>query len=173
MAISLAGKRILIVDDEHEICELVQKLLESAAVDSAFTYGEAQTKLTQNPYDVVILDIMGVDGHALLREFSSKLPCIMLTAHALTSDDMRRSYQGRAVLFLPKEELFRLDEYVAKVLEVPSRKSLWRWLFQKVDFRQYFAFDSSWFDDALADVTERDIIDDLEGRTRDDSDRNR
>src|SRR5439155_20406799 len=90
----------------------------------------------ETKYDVVILDIMGVRGHDLLKEFSSAAPTIMLTAHALTSQDLKRSMVGKAVLYLPKEELGRLDEYVAKVLT--TRQPLWSWLFNRLDFTRWF-----------------------------------
>ena len=43
---------------------------------------------------------------------------------------------GKAVLFLPKEELGRLDEYVAKALG--TKEPLWTWLFRRLDFRRWF-----------------------------------
>src|SRR5262245_11241123 len=125
MATSLEGKKILVVDDEPDIGQLAKALLVKANVDIAETYQEAKQKLTAGKYDVVILDIMGVDGHALLNEFSGKFPCIMLTAHALTPQDLKKSVEGQAVLYLPKDELHQIESYVLKVLESPKRGSLW------------------------------------------------
>jgi DNA-binding NtrC family response regulator len=167
MAASLDGKKILVVDDEPDIGQLAQALLARAKVDIAYTYAEAKKMLGAGAYDVVILDIMGVDGHALLNEFSGKFPCIMLTAHALTPQDLRKSVEGRAVLYLPKDELHRIERYVLKVLETPGRRSLWGWLLGTVDFRKYFG--NNWmtgFQDVFKDLTEEEIIRDLDREDR-------
>src|SRR5262249_39194017 len=109
-------KRILVVDDERDVCGMVADALGSYDVREGYAYDEARAKLAKGGWDAVILDIMGVRGHDLLEEFSGKAPCIMLTAHALTAKDMKRSIAGHAVLYLPKDELGRIDEYVREVL---------------------------------------------------------
>ncbi len=81
----LAGKKILVVDDEPDILETLSELLDMCEVDTASSFLEAVTLLKKNVYHLAILDIMGVKGYDLL-EATCKLniPSIMLTAHALT-----------------------------------------------------------------------------------------
>lgn len=136
------GKKVLVVDDEPDVCEMIVDVLENYSVDVAHSYESANEKLSAGGYDVVILDIMGVRGHDLLHAFGSKYPTIMLTAHALNVDALKDSVKGHAKLFLPKQELSRLEEYVEKVLEAP-KKSLWGWLLGTLDFRNWFGQDFS------------------------------
>ena len=161
----LKGKKVLVVDDERDICQVIVDELPHCEVDTAETYDTAKGKLSKNRYDVVILDIMGVRGYDLLSEFSTRAPCIMLTAHALSPQDLKTSMVGHAVLYLPKEELGRLDEYIAKVLLV--KDPLWTWLFKRLDFTRWFGrgwatFDLDFFKDFR--LTEAEVVSDLEGR---------
>lgn len=157
MAGKLAGKKILVVDDEPDVCEMIVDVLEGCTVDIAHTYEAANEKLAAGGYDCLILDIMGVRGHDLLSGFGAQVPTIMLTAHALNVDALKDSVKGNARLFLPKQELGRLEEYVEKVLEAP-KSSLWGWLLGKLDFRNWFGADFSKADFgkelSLADVME-------------------
>lgn len=144
----LKGKRVLVVDDEPDVCEMVKEELSNCNVDTAWTYDEAKAKLSRGTYDVVVLDIMGVRGHDLLDEFATRFPCIMLTANALSPENLKKAMIGRARLYIPKEELAHVDEYVAKVLLV--KEPLWGWLFKKLDFRRWFGqswlgFDADFF----------------------------
>ncbi len=159
MAGKLAGKKILVVDDEPDICEMIADVLEGCKVDVAHSYEAATEKLAAGGYDCVILDIMGVRGHDLLHAFGTTYPTIMLTAHALNVDALKASVRGKAKLFLPKEELSRLEEYVEKVLESP-KKSSWGWLLGKLDFRNWFGADFS-NDDFAKDLSLDDVMEDL------------
>ena len=155
----LAGKRILVVDDEPDICEMIQDVLEGCTVDVAHSYEAGTEKLAAGNYDCVILDIMGVRGHDLLHAFGSKYPTIMLTAHALNVDALKDSVKGHAKLFLPKEELSRLEEYVERVLDAP-KKSQWGWLLGKLDFRTWFGPDFSKADFGK-ELSLEDVMEDL------------
>lgn len=83
-------------------------------------------------FDLVILDIMGVNGFGLLELVSRrKLPAAMLTGKALTADSVNKAMRLGAVSFLPKEELGRLDKLVAEILEgLQQGKSHWKRLFE-------------------------------------------
>ncbi len=85
--------RILLIDDDEELCELVSEYLtvEGFEID-AVNDGEAGLKAAlQNGHDIVILDVMlpKMNGFDVLRNLrsSSKLPVLMLTARG---DDMER-----------------------------------------------------------------------------------
>ena len=77
----LKDKRILAVDDEEDILETIEDILIDARVDCARDYESASRKLKTGRYDLAILDIMGVDGMALLEEaVRRQIPAVMLTA---------------------------------------------------------------------------------------------
>ncbi len=82
-------KRILVVDDEKTIVELVSFNLtkESFDVSSAFNGEDAMKLISTNRFDLIILDIMlpGIQGLELCKmlrssEKTENIPIIMLTA---------------------------------------------------------------------------------------------
>jgi CheY-like chemotaxis protein len=135
------GKRILVVDDEPDTCEMIADELAGCEVGIARSYEEGRAKLAAGGWDLVILDIMGVDGFRLLEEFGGKAPTIMLTAHALSPADLERARAGRAVLYLPKAEIGFIEEFAARALS--SAEPLWPWAFRRVDYRAWFGPDWS------------------------------
>ena len=78
--------RILVVDDDKNICELIRLYLqkEGYAVEIANDGLNALEKFSQNPPQAVILDIMlpKIDGIEVLKRMrkSGNIPVIMLTA---------------------------------------------------------------------------------------------
>jgi DNA-binding response OmpR family regulator len=79
--------RILVVDDDVELCELVDQYLSSQgfAVDAVHDGVTGISSALSNSYAMVILDVMlpGMRGFEALRQIRSKssIPVIMLTAH--------------------------------------------------------------------------------------------
>ncbi len=79
---------------------------------------EAAKKLESQTYDVVILDIMGVRGFDLLELAVKKnLRVAMLTAHALTPEALKRSFEMKARAYLPKEKLGEVVPFLEDVLK--------------------------------------------------------
>ena len=79
--------RILIVDDEPELCEQIAQSLKKQqyAVDTAGDGAVALEKIFTDPYDLIVLDIMlpEKDGFAVLGELRGEgiaIPVLMLTA---------------------------------------------------------------------------------------------
>jgi hypothetical protein len=67
---------------------------------------------------VVILDIMGVRGFDLLELAVKKnLRVAMLTAHALTPEALKRSFEMKARAYLPKEKLGQVVPFLEDVLK--------------------------------------------------------
>lgn len=127
----LQGKSILVVDDEPDVLESVEQLLTMCRTTKASTFGEAKELLETRQFDIVILDIMGVDGYKLLEIAGGKnMITVMLTAHALSPENIVKSFQGGAVSYLPKEELAELATYLEEVLESKEKGGhFWsRWL---------------------------------------------
>jgi hypothetical protein len=83
-------------------------------------------------YDVVILDIMGVNGFELLKTAVERgFPALMLTAHALTPEALKKSIKLGAVSFLPKERISDLKEFLEDVV-LGEGKPLWIKFFDKL-----------------------------------------
>ncbi len=106
----LDQKKILAVDDERDILDALEEEITSSCSDCVFdkatTYGEAVKLLQSKNYDLIILDIMGVRGFDLLDiAVKNNLKAIMLTAHALSPENLKRAYTMGARAYLPKEKL--------------------------------------------------------------------
>ncbi len=130
----LAGKSILAVDDEADILETIEDILEEANVDTARDYESASEKIRKQTYDLVILDIMGVNGLQLLEESVAKgFPTVMLTAHAVNPESLMASIRKGAISYLPKESLSDLDELLNDLLGAYERgEAPWKLLFSKL-----------------------------------------
>lgn len=113
----LENKRVLVVDDEADIRETLEELLYMCTVDTAASFKEAVVLLRQNHYDVAVLDIMGVQGYDLLKITRKiDIPSLMLTAHALTPDNLKQSIEQGADAYVPKDKLVEITLYIADVL---------------------------------------------------------
>jgi CheY-like chemotaxis protein len=118
----LKGKRILAVDDEPDVLAVLEEEIRAACPDchfeKAMTHDEATKKLNSQLYDVVILDIMGVRGFDLLDlAVSKKFRVAMLTAHVLSPEALRMSFEKRARAYLPKEKLGEIVSFLEDVLK--------------------------------------------------------
>src|SRR5262245_38239554 len=109
--------RILIVDDDSLLCEFASVYLSSpcASIDIACGAAEGRLQLSQNAYDILLLDIEmpDVDGFTMLAEIRASdqhLPVIMLTGHDdITSID--RAYQMGVNAFATKPVNWRQLSY--------------------------------------------------------------
>ena len=89
----LKDKVILVVDDEPDVLATVEEELDMALIHKAGDYDTALQYLLSYTYDVVILDIMGVNGFELLKNAVSRgFPAVMLTAHAVTTDALKKQW---------------------------------------------------------------------------------
>jgi len=117
----LAGKKLLIVDDEPDVLETLKELLEMCDIDTAADFASAEKLLNQNQYDMAVLDIMGVKGYDLLEIANQKgIPALMLTAHALSSDNFAQSILAGAKAYIPKEKMSDIAIYLADLLKVQA-----------------------------------------------------
>lgn len=133
----LNGKTILAVDDEMDVLSLLEEEILGAApkckFEKATTYEEAVKKLESQNYDVVILDIMGVRGFDLLELAVRKnLRVAMLTAHALTPEALKRSFEMKARAYLPKEKLGEVVPFLEDVLKYEYLPG-WKRLMNKLE----------------------------------------
>jgi DNA-binding NtrC family response regulator len=113
----LKGKKLLIVDDEPDVLDALEEELTMCALDSAPSFEAAKEFLDQHDYDAVILDIMGVQGYDLLRIATEKdIPALMLTAHALSPDNLVKSIEKGAQSYVPKDKISDIATYLADIL---------------------------------------------------------
>jgi CheY-like chemotaxis protein len=128
----LKDKHVLVVDDEPDILEIVEDELDMCMVSKAADYDTAMQLLASYTFDIVILDIMGVNGFELLRDSVSRgFPTVMLTAHALSPESLKQSIKLGAVSFLPKEKIPELKTYLEDVV-LGGGKPVWKKLFDKM-----------------------------------------
>jgi len=127
----LEGKKILLVDDEPDVLETLQDLLTGCEIETATDFDTARLLLEIRPFDLTVLDVMGVAGYDLLEiAVRKKVVAVMLTARAVEVDDIVKSYEDGAAFYVPKEEMANIAVYLNDVLEaVENRKSTWdRWM---------------------------------------------
>ena len=128
----LKDKIVLVVDDEVDVTDTVTEVLEMCLVRKANDYDTARQLLMSYTFDIVILDIMGVNGFELLKTSVKRgFPTVMLTAYALTPEALEKSIKLGAVSFLPKEKMSELDEFLADVV-LKGGQPVWEKLFDKL-----------------------------------------
>ena len=116
--------RILVIDDDIELCELLSDYLSSEGfeVDTVNRGEQGAAQALIEEYALVILDVMlpGMNGFDVLRKIreTSKLPVIMLTARG---DDVDRivGLELGADDYLPKP--FNPRELVARIRAIQRR----------------------------------------------------
>lgn len=84
--------KILLVDDDKGLCDLVERLLvfEHHTVEKAYTGGEAEDKLFVSEYDLIILDweLPELSGLTVCRQYrgrGGRAPVLMLTGRTQVS----------------------------------------------------------------------------------------
>jgi two-component system, OmpR family, response regulator CpxR len=117
-------KRILIIDDDAGLCELLSEYLatEGFSVDTVHDGAEGALRAVVPGYDFVVLDVMlpGLSGFEVLSRIrrSSNLPVLMLTARGEEIDRIVGLEMG-ADDYLPKP--FNPRELVARLRAVQRR----------------------------------------------------
>jgi DNA-binding response OmpR family regulator len=144
----LSGKKILAVDDEPDVLDILEEQILAACpncqVEKAESYEKAVKMLKSRAYDVVILDIMGVRGFDLLGvAVSRKFPVAMLTAHALSSDALTRSVKQGARAYLPKEKMGEIVPFIEELLTYKYLPG-WQRLLEKLKGFFNTEFGSDW-----------------------------
>lgn len=135
----LSGKRILGVDDEPDVLAVLEgEILEACSnchFDKAVSYEKASELMISWTYDLVILDIMGVRGFDLLDIAVNRpypFPVVMLTAHLLTPEALKRSIEMGARAYLPKEKLGQIVPFLEDVMKYEYGPG-WRRLLKQLE----------------------------------------
>lgn len=144
----LKERKILAVDDEPDVLEVLGEeilgVCPTCEFQKAATYDDASNLLKSQSYDVVILDIMGVRGFDLLElAVSRNFRVVMLTAHALSPEALKRSFDLKAWAYLPKEKLGEVVPFLEDVLKYDYLPG-WKRLFEKLEGFFDSQFESDW-----------------------------
>ncbi len=108
--LKIPGTRVLVIDDEPEITDIVEAFLSEAgyAVASENSPTNAVTKVNEFKPDIILLDIMmpGIDGYDVCQQIKQQpdmahVPVIFLTGKDRT-DDMGRSFKVGGDMFIKK-----------------------------------------------------------------------
>ncbi len=121
-------KKILVVDDEAGIREILQFNLENAgfAVDCASSAEEALDMINVGGYNLILLDVMmgGMSGfrmaEILRNDLGNQIPIIFLTAKT-ERDDLLTGFSSGGDDYIPKP--FFIQEVIARVKAVLKRFS--------------------------------------------------
>jgi DNA-binding response OmpR family regulator len=122
--------RVLVVDDDHTVREVVVSYLRAARhdVDEAVDGEQALAMLGERPADLVVLDLMlpGIDGLEVCRRVreTSDVPVIMLTALGSETDRVVGLERGAddyvTKPFSPRELVLRVDSVLRRAGERAS-----------------------------------------------------
>jgi DNA-binding response OmpR family regulator len=120
-------KRILVVDDEEDLCEILRYNLSNAGykTDIALSAEDAFAML-KNGYDLLLLDIMmgGISGIKLAelirKEYNNDVPIIFITARDSVEDKLK-GFEAGADDYIPKP--FSIKEVLARVQALLLRSS--------------------------------------------------
>jgi len=125
----MSGQRVLVVDDEAEIVELLRDVLvaDGYVVDTAPDAGTALRLVRENIYDVALLDfnLPDMDGvmlHHQIRQMDAELAsCTIFMSGLLQSDDNLGYYMSQSGGFLAKP--FDIADVLRRVLSVLGGES--------------------------------------------------
>jgi excisionase family DNA binding protein len=118
--------RILVVDDEQAVCDLLAKNLSVAdyVVDTVNDGASAIERLRTTVYDLLITDLKmpGVDGLAVIREarrIAPDLPIVVVTAHSTEASAIEALNLGTFAYLTKPFRLPRILEVAARALGTP------------------------------------------------------
>ena len=123
----MSGKRVLVVDDEKEICEIFKYYLgnEGYVVDGVLNCDEALEKMKGEPYDIVFIDLHmpgsdGIETTKKLKAQSPDTPMVLMTGKVsgdLVKKELEFENSGGIVRYflykpLGKEEILSITRKV-------------------------------------------------------------
>ena len=120
-------RKILIVDDEADIRDILQFNLENVGFDvDAAASAEEALEMLSTEHSLILLDVMmhGMSGFQMathLRENGNLTPIIFLTAKD-TQDDLLEGFSAGADDYIPKP--FSIQEVIARVTAVIRRTEI-------------------------------------------------
>lgn len=116
--------KILIIDDDKELCALLKKTVGAEAFEADYCYSgkDGVAKFSQGVYQLVVLDVMmpGMDGFEVLEKIreASSVPILMLTSKNDSISKVKGLRAG-ADDYLVKP--FDMDELLARTVSLIRR----------------------------------------------------
>jgi signal transduction histidine kinase len=124
----MSETKLLVIDDEPEICEVLTEVFEDRgySVATAGTGGEAIELAKETAFDVALIDIglPDTDGTTLLKELKKMHPetaCIIITGHASLQNTIKVFRDGASGYFVKP---LVIEEVVHGVNEAAEKKHL-------------------------------------------------
>lgn len=120
----MENSRILIIDDDRELCILIKKSVQNEGIEADFcgTGKEGLEMMDCQEYQLIILDVMmpGMDGFETLEKIrqKSKVPVLMFTSKNDNYSKVRGLREG-ADDYLTKP--FHMDELLARIFSLIRR----------------------------------------------------
>lgn len=158
--------KILIVDDEIHIRELVKKYAtyEKYESDTASNGIEAIEMVKHNEYDLIVMDIMmpELDGFSAVKEIrkSSNVPIIMLSARSEEYDKLYGFDLGIddyvTKPFSPKELMMRINAVISRASKPREKvevQEIWEYKGLKIDFSAHVVY----VDNVKTDLTHKEF----------------
>lgn len=118
------ARTVLIVEDEHQICELLSDILESAGFDAHCVGNDkaAYSVLSGaiKRYSAILVDVnlgegtTGFDVARFARQMNPAMPVLYVSGHA--SEDSFKAFGVPGSAFVPKP--FTADELVARLVSL-------------------------------------------------------
>lgn len=118
------GYRILVIDDDKELCALIKQSVTAENIDADHCYSgtDGLSMLEKNNYQLILLDVMmpGMDGFETMEKIrqESRVPILMLTSKNDSTSKVRGLRSG-ADDYLTKP--FDMEELIARVLSLIRR----------------------------------------------------
>ncbi|HCJ66415.1 MAG TPA: hypothetical protein DHV62_03590 [Elusimicrobia bacterium] len=123
-------QKILVIDDEKNVCESVKATLDDFQVDYALTAGEGIEKAKNDKPDLIILDLAfpgEMDGWDICETLKADketedIPIVMLTGEMLKKEDEIKGLEMGAEDYIKKP--FDTDIFRARIRRVINRANL-------------------------------------------------
>ncbi len=118
----LKNKMILAVDDEPDFLTVMEEEILDACPDCKFckatTFDEAVKRIASSNYDMVILDLLGVQGFRLAElAMRRRLPITLLAAYPLSPEVLEYSFRLKPQAYFPKEKVSEIVPFLEGVLK--------------------------------------------------------
>ena len=115
------GKNVLVVDDDHAVCQIVQRMLsdEQYQVQTSQSVADALEAVEQKPFDAYVMDYKLPDGSGLdvaerIRSKWGATPIILISGHDPSAVALRGEklhiFDFLQKTFLARDDLQRSEE---------------------------------------------------------------
>lgn len=152
--------RILVVEDDIDINNLIRKTLEKSGyiVTQAFSGSEALLRLDIADFDMILLDLMlpGISGEELIKKvrLNKELPIIVISAKSSLEDKVNvlnigaddyitKPFQGEEIIARVNSQLRRYRKSLVKDEIKEDNVYKFKDLILKVDSREVIAFEKN------------------------------